>query len=197
MLIAICVFRVRMEGHKALFIIAVISTIKMTTGSQFMAALPTCSTQQLLVLASSCDSRGILPWGANSVYEHWCICMWQTSSDWQLLIKMHHPLVLLFLTNTGLSWEWVGSLSLPQALSLPHSPARLGSPFLFCQTVKRSNYFQCLGGWSSVQAFKKEESRYLLKGSMAFYCVFLYLPLLSLRRSKETKQQRSDICHGH
>lgn len=38
MLIAICVFRRRMEEHKVLFIIAVMSTVKMTTGSQFKAA---------------------------------------------------------------------------------------------------------------------------------------------------------------
>lgn len=54
MLIAICIFRMGMEEHKVLFIIAIISTIEMTIGSQFKAALPTCSTQQFPVVASSC-----------------------------------------------------------------------------------------------------------------------------------------------
>lgn len=126
--------------------------------------------------------------------------MWQTS-DWQLLIKMHHPLVLFFLINTEVKREFVGSLSLPQGLSLPYgnSTARLGSHFLFCETVKRSNYFQCFRGWSSVQTFKKEENKYILKGSMAFLLCFSIpsSPLLSLHRSKETKQQLSDFYHGH
>lgn len=163
----------------------------MTMGSQFMAALPMWSMQHFLVLASSCDSRSILPWGTNSRYEGCCICMWQTSSDWQLLIKMHHPLLLI---SVGLNWECVGSLSLPQGLSLPYSDsaARPGIPFLFCQTVKRSNYFQFLGGWSSVQTFKKEENKYILKGSMAFFCGFMYLPLFSFP-SIEVKKQSSSF----
>lgn len=42
-LIAICIFRMRVEEHEVLFIIAIISTIKMTIGYKFKAGLPKCS----------------------------------------------------------------------------------------------------------------------------------------------------------
>lgn len=105
---AICVFRRRVEEHKVLFVIAVVSTVKMTTGSQFKAA--------------PCHSS--LCW----------------------------PAVVIPSRN-------VGSLSLPQGLSLPcsDSTARLGTCFLFGETAKKSNYFQCFRDCSSVQTFKKDE----------------------------------------
>lgn len=43
-LIAICIFRTRAEEHEVLFIIAIVSTIKMTIGNKFKAGLPKCFT---------------------------------------------------------------------------------------------------------------------------------------------------------
>lgn len=42
-LLAICIFRMRAEEHEVLFIIAIVSTIKMSIGNKFKAGLPKCS----------------------------------------------------------------------------------------------------------------------------------------------------------
>lgn len=175
---AICIFRMRVEEHELSFIIAIINTIKMTIGNKFKAGLPKCSTWQLLIFVSSCVSRSFFLRWTNSANEHQCICIQQKSSDWQLLIKMHRPLVLFFLIHLEVNWECVGLLSLPQGLSLLYddSSARLGARFSFCETVKGVNYFQCFRGWSSERILKKEETDYILKGSMAFLQCFSIPP---------------------
>lgn len=43
----------KVEEHKAFFIIVIISSIKMTIGSKFKPGLPKCSMWQLLILVSS------------------------------------------------------------------------------------------------------------------------------------------------
>lgn len=61
-LIAICIFRMRAEEHEVLFIIAIVSTIKMTIGNKLKAGLPKCSMWQLFIFVSSFASRSILLW---------------------------------------------------------------------------------------------------------------------------------------
>lgn len=97
--------------------------------------------------------------------------------------------------------ECVSFLSLPHGLSLLYNDntARLGARFSFCEMVKRVNYFQCFRGWSSLRILKKEENGYILKGLMGLLQCLSILPSspVSPHRSKETKQQLSDINHEH
>lgn len=146
----------------------------MTIGNKLKAGLPKCSMWQFSVFVSSSVSRSILLWCPNSANECWCICIWQNSSDWQLLIKMHHPLVLFFLIHMELNWECAGFLSLPQGLSLQYNDntASLGTDFMFCETVKRVNYFQCFRGWASVRILKKKRQLLHIKGINVFSSLF-------------------------
>lgn len=172
----------------------------MTIGDKLRAGLPKSSMWQPLLFVSTSVSRTILLW-TNSTNECWRICIWRNCSDWQLLIKLHRPLVLFFLIHTEVNWECLGFLSLPHGLSLLYNDnaARLGTHSSSWETVKRVNYFQCFRAWSSVRVLEKEENDYILKSSMAFLQCFCIPPSSPIfpHVSKEAKQQLSDIHHEH
>lgn len=174
----------------------------MTIGNKLKAGLPKCSTWQLLLFVSSSVSRSILLWWTNSANERGCVCIRHNRSDWQLLIKMQHPLALFFPIHMEMNWECGGFLSLPHGLSLLYNDntARLGTHFSFSETVKRVNYFQCFRGWSSGKNTLKRRKWLHTKGLSGFSSVFFpYVPpLLFLPHiTKETKQHLSDIHHEH
>lgn len=144
----------RMGEHEVLFIIAIISTIKMTAGCQFKAA----------------PHHSSLHWPAVVTPEHFALG--NKFSSWQLLIKMHHPpLVLLFLISTEVSQECWGSVSSTRAVfALQWQHCKNGTCLLFCETVKR-----IISSASSVLVFctfGKGENKNMLKHSVGFLLCF-------------------------
>lgn len=130
-LIEICVFSMRLEEHKVLFIIAVISTIEMTIGPQLKAA-PRCSslywpavvTPELFALGNKFNVWTLLH--LHQANQQWLAAVDKDASPSALALPHQHQV----------SWGGLGSLSLPQGLSLPcsDSTARMGTPFFFCET---------------------------------------------------------------